>query len=86
MKKALIVATVGGFIASFELNDVKLLQEMGYEVHGAADFNAVPSNSQKDMIKASKMICHQIPFSRSPFKKQTLMTYKKLKKLMEKIS
>lgn len=82
MKKALIIATVGSFIAGFELNDVKLLQEMEYEVHGAADFSSISSDRQ-EMLKSSKMICHQISFSRNPFKKQTLLAYKKLKKLMD---
>lgn len=32
MKKALIVATIAGFITSFERNDIKILKEMGYQV------------------------------------------------------
>ena len=31
MKKALIIATIPGFIAAFEKNDIKILQEMGFE-------------------------------------------------------
>ena len=34
-KKALFVATVGGFVTQFEMENVSLLQELGYEVHSA---------------------------------------------------
>lgn len=37
MKKALIVTAFAGFIKSFLDNDIMLLQEMGYEVHCAAN-------------------------------------------------
>ena len=39
MKKALIITTISGFLAQFEMNDVSLLQELGYEVHYASNFN-----------------------------------------------
>ena len=38
VKKALLVTRVSGFIPQFEMNNVKILQEMGYEVHYAAKF------------------------------------------------
>ena len=38
MKKFLIVAHYSRFLVQFELNDVKLLQGMGYEVHYATNF------------------------------------------------
>lgn len=37
MKKALFVASVYGFLGSFERNDIKLLQEQGYVVACAAN-------------------------------------------------
>ena len=33
MKKALIVTRVSGFVPQFEMNNVKILQHFGYEVH-----------------------------------------------------
>ena len=39
--KALIVTRVSGFLPQFEANNVKILQEMGFEVHYAANFNTV---------------------------------------------
>ena len=32
MKKALLVTTVSGFVPQFEMGNVKILQDMGYEV------------------------------------------------------
>lgn len=40
-KKALIVARVSGFVPQHEMNNVKILQEMGYEVHYATNLNVV---------------------------------------------
>ena len=33
MKKILFVTHNGRFLVQFELNDIRILQEMGYEVH-----------------------------------------------------
>ena len=38
MKKALLITTVSGFIPQFEMNNVKILQKKGYEVHYASNF------------------------------------------------
>ena len=38
-KKALITATVGGFLPRFELGNARILQQLGYEVHYASKFN-----------------------------------------------
>lgn len=34
MKKVLMVATVASMIGSFNLDNLSILQKMGYEVHG----------------------------------------------------
>ena len=41
VKKALLVTRVSGFIPQHEMNNVKILQEMGYEVHYATNLNVV---------------------------------------------
>ena len=38
-KKALLVTTVSGFIPQFEMNNVRILQHMGYEVHYASNYH-----------------------------------------------
>ena len=38
-KKALLVTTVSGFVPQFEMNNVHILQSMGFEVHYASNYN-----------------------------------------------
>lgn len=79
MKKALIVATIGGFICSFEKNDIKLLKNLGYEVFIACN----TKGREKELKQLECNIVH-LPIARNPMKQQNLESYKKLKALMEK--
>lgn len=38
MEKVLFVTHNGRFLVQFELNDIRILQELGYEVHCATNF------------------------------------------------
>ena len=40
-KKVLLVTTVSGFVPQFEMNNVRILQSMGFEVHYAANYHAL---------------------------------------------
>lgn len=76
-----MVATVFGFL-DFEENDLKLLKELGYEIHTGTnmmDADWLKNNGELDHIG---MINHQIDFGRTPFSKQSLLAYKQLKKLL----
>lgn len=77
-KKAIVVATLGRFF-NFEKNDIKLLQELGYEVHTATNMKV----EFEDSMEQFDVIKHQIDFERSPFSKQTIVAYKQLKNLFE---
>lgn len=87
MKKFLIVAHYSRFLVQFEMNDVKLLQELGYEVHYATNYE------QEDMyadaprkIEEAGVKLHQIDFVRSPYKiKENMQAYRQLKQLMKEI-
>lgn len=79
MKKALVVATVGRFF-DFEKNDINLMKELGYEVHGATNMML----EEDDDINTFDIIKHQIDFARSPFSRQTIVAYKQLKDLLRK--
>lgn len=68
MKKALIITTVSGFVPQFELNQVHLLQEMGYEVHYASNFQNPHYGSDNRRLEGTGLICHQVDFVRSPFR------------------
>lgn len=81
-KKALIVTRVSGFVPQFEMNNVKILQEMGYEVHYAANFDMVVYGGDNKRLEGTGIHTHHIPFGRSPFSRAVLRRYRELKQLM----
>ena len=82
MKKALIVATVYKFL-NFEKNDIKILKELGYEVHCATNMNGENWLKDDGSLDELGLIKHQIDFGRSPFSKNSIIAYKQLKKLLK---
>lgn len=83
MKKALIVATVAAFIASFEMQDIEILQSLGFEVHCATNFSQINDSLKKQKLLDSGIITHQVDFKRSPFCLQNLRAYRQLKKVIK---
>lgn len=84
--KALIVTALAGFIRSFLKNDIAILQSMGYEVHCAANINHAGADGLDKFFNDVNVVFHQINFSSSkPFSKETLKSYKELKKLINGI-
>lgn len=67
MKRALIVTHVSGFVPQFEMNNVQILQEMGYEVHYASNFNNVGYGNDNRRLEHTGIVLHQVDFARSPF-------------------
>lgn len=82
MKKALLVTRVSGFIPQHEMNNVKILQEMGYEVHYATDLNNVVYGKDNSRLEGTGMITHQVDFCRSPFSKKVRIAQNQLESLM----
>lgn len=86
MKKALIVTTVSGFVPQFEMNNVRILQDMGYEVHYATNYNNPSYGTDNSRLDGTGIIQHQIDFVRSPFAiSENRKVYNQLKKLMTEI-
>uniref|UniRef100_UPI0006D1A173 glycosyltransferase n=1 Tax=Clostridium sp. NkU-1 TaxID=1095009 RepID=UPI0006D1A173 len=83
IKKALLVTTVSGFVPQFEMSNVRILQEMGYEVHYAANYNTPSYGNDNHRLEGTGIIQHQIDFVRNPFNLKGLTIYKQLKKLMQ---
>lgn len=81
-KKILLVTTVSGFIPQFEMNNVKLLQSMGYEIHYASNYNTPSYGSDNHRLDNTGIIRHQIDFVRSPFKPANIIVYRQLRRLM----
>ena len=83
MKKALLVTTVSGFVPQFEMGNVKILQDMGYEVHYAANFHTPSYGNDNKRLDHTGIIQHQVDFVRSPYKvKENWKAYKQLKRVM----
>lgn len=65
-KKVLFVTAESGFLSQFEMNNVKILQEMGYEVHYASNFNhSVYCYNQSD-LSLQGIIQHTIHIEKHP--------------------
>jgi len=77
MEKVLLVARLGKFFSDFEINNIKILQSMGYEVWCAGNFDG--DNHKLDYLGVHKVHVHLV---RSPLSKQNLMGYKELVSLM----
>jgi len=84
-KRALLVTTISGFVPQFEMNSVSLLQENGYEVHYATNYNYVFYGKDNSRLDGTGIVRHQIDFARSPYSKQTVVAYKQLDKLLNKL-
>jgi len=74
MEKILFVATVTKHINAFHIPYLKYFKEKGYEVH-------VASNGNEKMEYCDKH--YNLPFERSPFKKNNLEAYRSLKKIID---
>ena len=73
-KRVLMVATVPSMIGQFNMNNIQILQELGYIVDVAADFTDTsvwPTERVgkfKDQMTEMGIECIQLNFSRSPLK------------------
>jgi glycosyltransferase involved in cell wall biosynthesis len=76
-KRILIISTVGKQFWLFEQGNIEILSQLGYEVHGAANF--LDDNDKSSYLKLVK---HHICFERSPYSMQNIKAYKQLVKLL----
>lgn len=82
MKKVLIATTVSGFVPQFEMNNVRILQSMGYEVHYASNFKNIIYGKDNHRLDGTGIVRHQIDFVRSPFAFcSNIKAYRQLRKL-----
>ena len=79
MKKVLFVTTVGGFVSQFEMNDVRILQDKGCEIHYAANFDNNVYYVEEDFYKRHGIIQHNVPMVKSPL--SILKNYKVYKEV-----
>lgn len=84
MKKALFVTTISGFLPQFEKNDVRILQEKGYQIHYASNFNHPVYEFDREELKRQGIVMHQIDIAKSPLKiGSNIRAFWQLKKIIE---
>lgn len=90
-KKVLIIATVPYMIGQFNIPNIKLLQEIGYEVNVACNFgdrsiwNKKEVCQLKECLQEMQVKMYQIPFERSPLRLgKNFQSYLMLKNILEK--
>lgn len=82
-KRVLIVATIASFISFFEMNDICILQNMGYEVHLAADFyNGLGNKDYVSFFKRKNVVIHQVDFKRSPLDARNIKCIFRIRKII----
>lgn len=81
--KILMVATYGDFFAAFELNNIRILNQLGYEVHLCANWKEKKYNYKYEKLSDLKFKKINIEFDRSPFSLRNIINYRKLSQLMK---
>ena len=79
-KHAFVTATLGRTLV-FEVSDIKILQQLGYTVHCAADFTQEPV----DDFQLPGIIRHQTGFARNPFSLSNIKAYVRSGRLLSRI-
>lgn len=90
MKRVLILASVASMIDQFNMPNIKLLQEMGYEVDVACNFREGNTCSDEKIesliktLKAMKVRCYQVDFARNIAKfLENLKAFWQVEKILE---
>lgn len=66
MKKVLIVTTISGFLAQFEMNDISILKDLGCELHYASNFRNPVYESDRGKLRQEGIKLYQIDIEKSP--------------------
>lgn len=89
MKKVLMVAAVPSMIGQFNMSNIRILQELGYEVGVACNFKDKSVWTEErvrqfiDELEAKKIKYYQIDFSRNPIAiDKDFVSYQQLKRLI----
>lgn len=89
MRKVLKLASVSSMIEAFNRHNIQLLQELGYEVHVAANFQEDDPLMQKradafkEQLQNEGVVVIDLPFHRNPLSIENLTAYRSLKKIID---
>ena len=85
MRKALIITNLSGFLWKFELDNVALLQSLGYEVHFASNINEKGYEFELYQLEELGIAFHHIDIARSPYMwKMNAVALKQIKGIVQK--
>lgn len=88
MRKVLKLASVSPMIEAFNQQNIQLLQNLGYEVHVAANFQETDAvmqekaDSFKEALKNKGIKVLDIPFERNPLNTENIKAYRMLKRIL----
>lgn len=85
MNKVLIITTTSGFLSQFELNNVKLLQEQGYQVHYATNFGVPIYEVKDETLRNMGVVLHHISIEKNPLKlKKNIWALRELIRIIDR--
>lgn len=84
MNKILYVTTASGFLPHFLMNDVAIIQDMGYEVHYASNFDVSVYDYDASILQKRGIKNHHIDILRTPYDiGKDLKVIRQLKQIIE---
>lgn len=84
MKNILILTTTSDFLEKFEKGDVKILKEMGYTIHYAANTKIEQPLFSEEEVKAMGIQIHDLDIERSPYMfHNNRKAFKQLQRIIE---
>lgn len=89
MSKALVMASIAPMVSSFNRDNIRLLQEMGLEVHVLANFaddseKPTGRNQQfREELEANGITVFDVAIDRNPLKKTNLQVFFQIKKIFD---
>lgn len=66
MNKVLIITTNSGFVPQFEMNDVRILEEDGYQIHYASNFQKPIYRIETEELEKRGIRLHHVDIEKSP--------------------
>lgn len=63
----LLLATTGGFVPQFEMENVRILQELGATIHYAANFDNAVYHVEYEQLESMGIKLHNLDIHKSPF-------------------
>ncbi len=82
-RKILFITTISGFLYQFEMNDVKILQEAGYEVHYASNMDMPVYHFDREAMERQGIVFHHVSISKKPTKLiQNYWALKQIRKII----